>query len=71
MSTPNDPNKLLGTEIFEALAEIGLINKEESPKILAQIVNGTVNDSDWKLAIETAIRKPKNPTCYESEGIGN
>jgi hypothetical protein len=71
MTTPANPNDILGKQIFEALAEKGLINKSESANLLKQLVEGTVKGSDWKLAIETAIRKPQNPTGHEAATSGN
>lgn len=71
MNTTANPNEALGNQIFEALAEKGLINKSESANLVKQLVEGTVKGSDWKLAIETAIRKPQNPTSHEASTSGN
>ena len=71
MSQANDPNKLLGTEIFEALAEQGLIDKTKSARLLNQLIDGSVKSSDWKLAIETVIRDTQNATDNETAQSGN
>lgn len=71
MNTTANPNEILGNEIFEALTEKGLINKSESANLLKQLVEGNVKGSDWKLAIETAIRNPQNPTSHEAVTTGN
>ena len=69
MSFKSEPNVVLGERIIEALVQEGIILEESKVNFMEALLDGKLKESDWKLALETAINKSET-SDHESTEAG-
>jgi len=51
------PNQLLAEEIVTALKEAGILNESSAKSFEKRLSDGQIKESDWKVELETALKK--------------
>lgn len=51
------PNQVLGAEIVEALINEGILSKDAAKEFQKKLIAGSVKESDWKVELETSLKK--------------
>jgi hypothetical protein len=60
---PNkNPNEVLAEQIFQKLLDAGLVAEDGQTKFTNALAQGTLRDSDWKVALEQILFTPAHET---------
>jgi len=62
----SNSNEILAKIIDEKLKAEGLINSSEK-QLVSKLTKGQMKDSDWKVALEEIINKPKEIKVSKNE----
>jgi hypothetical protein len=55
-----DPNQELAEKTIERLVKEGLLSEKEGNKLSPGMASGTLNQDDWRVALENSAEKDKS-----------